>query len=140
MQVFDGLRVDHIDGLYDPTKYLNDLRKLAGEKSYIVVEKILEPEETMPGNWPVQGNTGYDFLGMVNNLFTNRAAEYELTALYYDISRDDTTVEDQIREKKSFILHKYMNGELDNLIRLYKACGLADDRTTDEEIRKIISD
>ena len=24
-KVFDGLRVDHIDGLYDPVKYLHDL-------------------------------------------------------------------------------------------------------------------
>lgn len=140
LKVFDGLRVDHIDGLYDPTKYLKDLRKLAGDKSYIVVEKILEPEENMPDNWPVQGNTGYDFLGMVNNLFTNRDAEYELTTLYYDISNNDTTVEDQIREKKMFILHTHMNGELNNLMRLYKECGLAGSGTNDDEIRKIISD
>ena len=72
--IFQGLRVDHVDGLYDPDKYLNDLRKLAGPNSYIVVEKILEPGENMPDNWPVQGNSGYDFLGMVNNLFTNRSS------------------------------------------------------------------
>jgi maltooligosyltrehalose synthase len=139
LQVFDGLRVDHIDGLYDPTKYLNDLRKLAGDRSYIVVEKILGAEEHMPERWPVQGNTGYDFLTMLNNLFTNRAAEYEFTALYYDITGDDTRIEQQIREKKSFILHQYMNGELDNLVRLYKDSGLGDGAIDDEQIKSSIS-
>jgi len=43
--VFQGLRIDHIDGLYDPTLYLQQLRKLTGEETYIVVEKILEPGE-----------------------------------------------------------------------------------------------
>lgn len=137
-KVFNGLRVDHVDGLYDPAKYLNDLRRIAGDSSYIVVEKILEPGENMPG-WPVEGNSGYDFLGMVNNLFTNRAAEFEFTALYYDISGDNKSVEQQVMEKKAFILHHYMYGELDNLSRLYKETGLSDD-LNDIEIRKLIAE
>ena len=138
-KVFNGLRVDHVDGLYDPTKYLNDLRNLAGESSYIVVEKILEPGENMPEYWPVQGSSGYDFLGMVNNLFTNRAAEFELTALYYDITGDTRSFEQQVKEKKAFILHNYMCGELDNLTRLYKETGLADD-LNDNDIKNLIAE
>lgn len=138
-KVFNGLRVDHVDGLYDPAKYLNDLRKLAGESSYIVVEKILEPGENMPEDWPVQGNSGYDFLGMVNNIFTDRGAEFELTALYYDITKDIKSVETQVKEKKAFILHNYMCGELDNLTRLYKEMGLAGD-LNNNGIRNLIAD
>jgi len=138
-KIFDGLRVDHIDGLYDPTKYLNDLRSLAGESSYIVVEKIIEPGENMPDYWPVQGNSGYDFLGMVNNLFTNRSAEFELTALYYYITGDEIRVEQQVRGKKSYILFRHMRGELDNLTRLYKETGLAGNDTHDEKIRELIA-
>jgi len=77
--VFQGLRVDHIDGLYDPAKYLRSLREMAGDETYIVVEKILEPDEQQPNDWPVQGNTGYDFLATVNNLFTNKAAKKAFT-------------------------------------------------------------
>ncbi|MBL7699383.1 MAG: malto-oligosyltrehalose synthase [Chitinophagaceae bacterium] len=137
--IFDGLRVDHIDGLYDPEKYLRDLRKLAGESAYIIVEKILEPGESMSANWHVQGNSGYDFLGMVNNLFTYRNAEFEFTTLYYDITGDNKPVQQQIAEKKSHILHQHMQGELDNLTRLYRECGLADNMN-DEETRKLIAD
>jgi maltooligosyltrehalose synthase len=118
--VFQGLRVDHIDGLYDPTKYLRDLRKLAGEHCYIVVEKILEPGEEMPQQWPIQGNSGYDFLGLINNLFTDRDAEFDLTTFYYDLTKDGTSVHQQVQEKKSAILNNHMRGELDNLLRLYK--------------------
>ena len=139
-KVFDGLRVDHVDGLADPTKYLNDLRSLAGESSYLIVEKILEPEENMPGAWPVQGNSGYDFLCMVNNLFTNRSAEFELTALYHDITGDEINVEQQIQEKKSYILHHHMCGELDNLTQLYKESGLALNDIHDDDIRKLIAE
>jgi maltooligosyltrehalose synthase len=53
--IFQGLRIDHVDGLYDPSGYLHRLRKLAGEETYIVVEKILEQEEHLPEHWPIEG-------------------------------------------------------------------------------------
>jgi (1->4)-alpha-D-glucan 1-alpha-D-glucosylmutase len=37
--IFDGIRVDHIDGLFDPATYLQRLRSLCGDDTYIVVEK-----------------------------------------------------------------------------------------------------
>ena len=39
--IFQGLRIDHVDGLYDPQVYLHELRQLCGAETYIVVEKIL---------------------------------------------------------------------------------------------------
>ncbi|WP_332368214.1 alpha-amylase family glycosyl hydrolase [Spirosoma telluris] len=55
LEVFQGLRVDHIDGLYDPNTYLERLRKLAGEQAYLVVEKILGQGEELPQHWPIEG-------------------------------------------------------------------------------------
>ena len=43
----NGLRIDHIDGLYDPTAYLNRLRQKAGDL-YLSVEKILGLDERLP--------------------------------------------------------------------------------------------
>ena len=37
---FTGIRVDHIDGLYDPSTYLEEIRKRIGDL-YLVVEKII---------------------------------------------------------------------------------------------------
>ena len=121
-----GLRIDHIDGLYDPTGYLENLRKLMGDETYTVVEKILEPGEELPNNWPVQGNSGYDFLAIVNNLFTNVNSEEDFTRFYQQLVNDDTPIQQQIRVKKAFILTENMGGELDNLSRLFIESNLAD--------------
>jgi (1->4)-alpha-D-glucan 1-alpha-D-glucosylmutase len=56
-----GLRIDHIDGLYDPVNYLRRLQQWIGdtgtgqlEQCYVVVEKILEQSEELPQNWPIK--------------------------------------------------------------------------------------
>ena len=117
--VFDGLRVDHIDGLYDPVAYMDELRKLAGEQVYIIVEKILERREKFPAEWPVQGTSGYEFLAMVNNLLTNRNTENEFTLFYQHLTGDEQRMHEQVREKKSYILYHHMQGELENLYKLF---------------------
>lgn len=63
-----GLRVDHIDGLVDPASYCNRLRNAVGPDVLIVIEKILEPGETLR-DWPIDGTTGYERLNDINGLF-----------------------------------------------------------------------
>ena len=116
--IFQGLRVDHIDGLYDPANYLQQLRELVGEETYIVVEKILGPGEGLPKQGPVQGNTGYDFLSMVNNLFTNRSSEESFTNFYRKLTNNHKSIHQQLHDKKAYILYKHMGGELENLYQL----------------------
>jgi malto-oligosyltrehalose synthase/4-alpha-glucanotransferase len=116
--VFQGIRIDHIDGLYDPSKYLSKLRKLLGDETYIVVEKILEKGEKMPV-WPIQGNTGYDFLALVNNLLTSKANKHKFTSFYKSLTHSSTPVAQQILDKKTYTLHHQMAGELDNLTDLF---------------------
>ncbi len=67
-----GLRVDHVDGLADPEGYLTRVKAAAAD-AYLVVEKILGPDEKLPGSWPVSGTTGYDFLNLVGELFIDQA-------------------------------------------------------------------
>jgi malto-oligosyltrehalose synthase len=69
--VVDGLRVDHVDGLRDPRGYLEELRDRVGT-GWLVVEKILAPDEQLPGSWPVDGTTGYEALMDLNDLFVDR--------------------------------------------------------------------
>jgi malto-oligosyltrehalose synthase/4-alpha-glucanotransferase len=117
--IFQGLRVDHIDGFHDPEVYLKRLRTLAGEDTYIITEKILEAGEAFPSNWPVQGNTGYDMLSAINNLFSNKRSKKKLSAFYKALHTGNATIEKRIFEKKRLILKKYMPGELDNLFQLF---------------------
>jgi malto-oligosyltrehalose synthase/4-alpha-glucanotransferase len=117
--IFQGLRVDHIDGLFDPNIYLDLLRKATGPDTYIVIEKILEQGEEMPISWPVQGTTGYDFLATVNNLFTDKQAEAPFSDFYKDLSESPDRIESQIWTKKRAILQDHMGGELNNLLDLF---------------------
>lgn len=76
----DGLRVDHPDGLRDPAGYLEDLSELTGG-AYVVVEKILEPGESLPASWVTAGTTGYDALATIDRVLTDPGGERPLTAL-----------------------------------------------------------
>jgi malto-oligosyltrehalose synthase/4-alpha-glucanotransferase len=124
--VFHGLRIDHVDGLGDPTGYLKQLRETCGEQVYILVEKILEPGEQLPRSWPVQGTTGYDYLGLVNQLFTNQKAEGKFDALYKDMGSFRRPVQEQVLRKKRAFLNQYMQGELNNLCQLGQDLGVVD--------------
>ncbi|MFC5270202.1 malto-oligosyltrehalose synthase [Adhaeribacter terreus] len=119
---FQGLRIDHIDGLADPVTYLKRLRELVGETCYISVEKILDLGEELPQNWPVQGSTGYFFLAIVNQLFTSTKKENIFNEIYFEQVPDvqDSDYELLVFEKKMYMLENHMQGEIDNLFSLFR--------------------
>ncbi|MBK7984097.1 MAG: malto-oligosyltrehalose synthase [Candidatus Competibacteraceae bacterium] len=115
----NGLRIDHIDGLYDPAEYLNRLREQA-PYVYLVVEKILEHNEELPVSWPCQGTSGYDFLGISNGLFCDPAAEQDFTALYHAFTGDATACETLIERSKRMIVARHLAGDIDSLAHVLK--------------------
>jgi (1->4)-alpha-D-glucan 1-alpha-D-glucosylmutase len=118
-QKISGLRIDHIDGLYDPTDYLKKL----GEKSgsiYIIVEKILGTDEGLSSLWAVQGTTGYDFLNMLNGLFCKEENGRKFNKIYYTFTGFKTSYETILYEKKKLVIEKDMAGDVDNLAHLLK--------------------
>jgi (1->4)-alpha-D-glucan 1-alpha-D-glucosylmutase len=83
----DGLRVDHVDGLQDPTGYLNRLRAEVQQRRQehhvpIVVEKILSGAERLRPAWPVEGTTGYDFMDEVESIFIDASGFSAIDAFY----------------------------------------------------------
>ncbi len=122
-KIFSGIRVDHIDGLQKPVKYLDQLRLLAGKETYIVSEKILGLREELPVHLQVQGTSGYDFLGIVNNLFTREKNYGALNDFYKTITGIKDDPEDLIYDRKKFILTSNMRGEWENLARLFDESG-----------------
>jgi (1->4)-alpha-D-glucan 1-alpha-D-glucosylmutase len=92
-----GVRVDHVDGLADPARYLARLRSRGVER--IWVEKILQPGEALR-DWPVLGTTGYDFLNEVGGLFVDPAGEEPLTRLWHELSGDERRFEEIARGAK----------------------------------------
>ena len=117
--IITGLRIDHIDGLYDPTEYLKRLRDKAGDV-YLTVEKILELGEKLPETWPVQGTSGYDFLNYVNGIFCRCESEKSFTDIYTKFTRVESNYEQLSIEKKQLILEKNLAGDVDNLAQILK--------------------
>ncbi|SDL17089.1 maltooligosyl trehalose synthase [Salinimicrobium catena] len=116
--LINGLRIDHIDGLFDPPGYLEQLREMVGKDYYIIIEKILEWDEKLPKHWPVQGTSGYGFLAEVNQLFTQSNADELFTENYHNINPVKEEYEDLVYHQKLFILWERMGGEFNNLWQL----------------------
>ena len=115
---FSGLRVDHIDGLYDPEEYLRKLRERCPE-AYVLVEKILTDREQLHDGWPVEGTTGYDFISYVNKLFVKSSAEPQINALYRDFTGNTQAFNELLYETKKAVIKASFLGDVENLARLF---------------------
>jgi (1->4)-alpha-D-glucan 1-alpha-D-glucosylmutase len=116
----NGLRIDHIDGLWNPLKYLEDLREKAQSTFlYIVAEKILTGNEKLPEIWPLDGTVGYDFLNQVNGLFVNQENKQAFINIYQKFTGDTQNVNILEYECKKLVLKTLLASELNLLtIRL----------------------
>lgn len=117
-----GVRIDHIDGLWDPQQYLERLQNLArpdgaaaARPLYVVVEKILAAGEQLPPTWPAHGTTGYEFITQLAQLFTDPAAAAELTGIYADFSGIRTPFDELVYEKKRLVLEEMFPNAVENL-------------------------
>ncbi|RPF49340.1 maltooligosyl trehalose synthase [Thermodesulfitimonas autotrophica] len=109
-----GFRIDHIDGLYDPYAYLHRLREklvaLGLENFYLVVEKIRTGDEELPGNWPVAGTTGYDFLNAVSELFVDERGLAHLEETYREAT-DSADFSEVVYRCKRLVLDRLFASE-----------------------------
>jgi (1->4)-alpha-D-glucan 1-alpha-D-glucosylmutase len=121
-----GLRIDHVDGLYDPGAYLRHLQswarlhpaqRLSDENRplYLIVEKILGMNEALPDNWPVHGTTGYEFMNLVNGLYVDRRHERQFTELYQRFTRRQGSYDDLVYESKNLIMRMSMASDVNVL-------------------------
>ena len=137
-----GIRIDHVDGLWDPTDYLRLLQAecalaLADQTKalegrgipiadhpmskppfYLVIEKILGADEGLRSDWPIYGTTGYEFLGNLNGLYidrSNRVRFAELYARFTGVSQGRFA--DIVYDCKKLVLRALMSGEQNVLAR-----------------------
>lgn len=87
----DGLRVDHVDGLLEPRRYLERLRAAVEDRRPaspraahfpIFVEKILAEGERLPAEWPVDGTTGYEFMTALEDVLVDPAGYSAIEGAY----------------------------------------------------------
>ena len=114
----DGLRIDHVDGLFDPIGYCDLLRsraELRGEELYLVVEKILAPNQELLRRWHVDGTTGYEFMNAVTGLAVAAHNERSFDRTYQRFTHNTAPYHVVAYVAKKFVLETALSGELNVL-------------------------
>ena len=157
-----GIRLDHVDGLFDPRTYLDRLRAATAEALgadapgvpsphhsdddpegqvptglYVVVEKILSARETLPGGWPVSGTTGYTFLNDVNGLFVDGRHAKKMQRIYARITGHRAPFADVAYEGKRLIIVTALSSEFQVLAHSVNRLSEADRRSRDFTLANI---
>ncbi|MEX2542327.1 MAG: malto-oligosyltrehalose synthase [Trueperaceae bacterium] len=125
----DGLRIDHIDGLFDPHAYLEALTALGARRVW--VEKILAPGETVPGDWSVCGTTGYEFMNDALRLLVYPAGEGPLRLAYRRFLDGTVDYRDEVVRCKRLVMNTSLAGELSRLAGMLYRLSEADYHTRD---------
>ena len=140
-----GLRVDHLDGLYNPAEYLRTLQeeaslarvagdlpeaekeemKLSVKKElmkkppampfYIIGEKILLKGERVPEDWPIYGTTGYNFMNSLNGIFIREDNAKLMDEIYLRFSGEKINFAGLSYQAKKMVLESSMSGEINIL-------------------------
>ena len=118
----DGVRIDHVDGLREPAGYLQTLRAVAPD-AWIVVEKILAPDEQLPP-WPVDGTTGYEFAERMSALLVDPASEQALTQTFTEYTGEAFDPPVESRRARLEVMGDALHSELARVTELAcRACG-----------------
>ena len=133
-----GLRIDHIDGLFDPAAYCASLREEAGEPLYITVEKILARYERLP-EWPIAGSTGYDFANQALALFVDPDGELAMTQLYRRITGRGEDFDAVLYASKKRIMRINLASEINVLARRFHRLAVSDWRSRDFTFNGMLS-
>jgi (1->4)-alpha-D-glucan 1-alpha-D-glucosylmutase len=82
---------------------------------YVLVEKILGPDEPLPESWPVAGTSGYDFMNLLNGLMIHPGGLTEITKNYQKFRKTPIDLSQVEYESKLLILRVAMSSELQML-------------------------
>lgn len=139
----EGLRIDHVDGLFDPKGYLQRLAEKcraatgADTDTYVLVEKILGHHERLRPDWRVDGTTGYEALNEINGLFVDPAAERRLTRTYARTTGESTDFEAIVRAGKRQVMQQELASEVGTLANGLARLSERNWRTRDYTLRDI---
>lgn len=120
-----GLRIDHIDGLYDPIGYLQKLRRLIKEAQgasprpfLLLIEKILGEDESLEGFHACDGTTGYEWLNYFSRILLFPAGHTELKEIWRQASNQSPSFEPVLLDAKRRVLETLLVSEFTVLARL----------------------
>ncbi len=129
-----GLRIDHVDGLFNPGGYctlLQDRAAALGHPQYLVVEKILARFEALRNDWEIAGTTGYDFMNQVNALFVDARAELAFDRIYRRFAGIGVNFDQFAYRAKRDIMRSTLASELEVLATMLDRIAETDRRSND---------
>ncbi|MES1183653.1 MAG: glycogen debranching protein GlgX [Myxococcales bacterium] len=141
----NALRLDHTDGLYDPYDYFERLQSRFHRPASatpispddlarplpILVEKILQRDEALPDEWPVDGTTGYEHGVSSRGLWINPSSEAALTRLYSDFTGDPRSFAEHEYQAKRHVVRYVLISELNVLAQAAHRIAMANRRFRD---------
>ena len=135
----DGVRIDHPDGLTNPSGYLAWLRELLGAQAWIVIEKILAADEALEPTLPVDGTTGYDVLREVGGVFVDPLGAAALTELFESTGIDYQGMPTMLADLKIRAATDTLASELRRLRRSIAAAAGADHPLLPEAVAALLT-
>jgi len=120
-----GLRLDHIDGLRDPAQYARRLRELIRrvrpqskrDGFYVLVEKILGPDESLPHFRGVDGTTGYERLNLISRVLLDSGGLSPLETTWREFTGATADFSDILHTAKRRVLETMLASEFGVLTR-----------------------
>jgi (1->4)-alpha-D-glucan 1-alpha-D-glucosylmutase len=110
-----AVRVDHPDGLFDPARYFTMLQELGGGDLYVLAEKILSSDETLPERWAIAGTTGYNYLNDLNGVFIDGGEVKRMRRAYAKLTGQTDSFDEVRYESKRLIMTTSLASELNVL-------------------------
>ncbi|WP_445160656.1 malto-oligosyltrehalose synthase [Mycobacterium sp. Dal123C01] len=135
----DGVRIDHPDGLSDPSGYLAWLRELLGPTAWIVIEKILAVDEALEPTLPIEGTTGYDVLRELGGVFVDPAGAPALTELVESAGVDYHAIPQLLADLKIEVATETLASELARLRRAIATAAGTDHPLLPEAVAALLS-
>lgn len=153
--LIDGLRIDHVDGLADPRSYCRKLRaRLAALEAqrpqalprgpaWLVIEKILAPDEKLAADWRTDGTTGYSFMNEVGALLHDARGEASLRALWQQHSGSGADFDTEQRAARRRIPQELLTADFNACAHALHACARHDPHTRDwslAAVRRVLAE
>lgn len=135
-----GVRLDHIDGLFDPLAYLHALTSGAAKARdgsvppappYIVVEKILGVDEALRADWPVAGTTGYEFMNDVNGVLVDARHAKKMRRFYERLVGRQVSFPDVAYDSQRLAVSNSLSSEFQVLAQAVNRLSERDRRSRD---------
>lgn len=98
---------------------------------FVIVEKILEPGEDLPREWPVDGTVGYEFANLVNGVFIDTRNRRAFTTFYHRFIGSPIDVDTLVYESKKLIMDSALSSEVSVLGHMLDEISSTDRRARD---------